>query len=214
MSEPKVDTILRRLVEHRPAKAQYAWDDKSHPRAAVLVALQPRKDGLHVILTVRAQNLSMHPGEVALPGGKAELDEGPIDTALREAAEEVGLQIGRKDVLAVLAPIASRMGIVVYPVVALIDPDFTPTINGDEVSDHFTVPLEVFLSKRYHKSRMMDWRGGPFLVHEFHYEGHRIWALTANILTHVAFLAYSRMPEFDFSYEMYSKLKHSSVSKY
>ena len=207
-----MDAILARLTEHEPETARYSWDNRAYPRAAVLVPLQPHDGELHVLLTVRSKRLSTHPGEVSLPGGKAEGDERPVDTALREAQEEIGLNATTDNVLALLAPIASRMGIVVYPAVVLIDADFVPTPN-EEVSSSFTVPLRIFLERQHYTSYTMELRGRPLLIHEFRWEGRRIWALTANILIHVAMIAYGRRPDFEFDYSMYSTLPFPKLSK-
>lgn len=62
--------------------------------AAVLVLLTMVDEELHVILTTRSNQVRTHPGEVAFPGGIREpSDRSPIETALREAYEEIGLPL-------------------------------------------------------------------------------------------------------------------------
>jgi 8-oxo-dGTP pyrophosphatase MutT (NUDIX family) len=197
------DFDVNRLVHHLPIATPFTW---SHPmpKAAVLVPLQKREGEYHVILTLRSAHLSMHPGEVSLPGGKQEkTDSSPIDTALREASEEIGLVDCK--VVATMTPIVSRMGILVFPVVAIVPSEFIPTLNYDEVELAFTVPLSVFLQSTYHAISTFSWDGVSFRVHEFRY-GQRIWALTANILVHVAEIAYGRKAEFGFDYNLYTRL--------
>lgn len=198
------DFDVNRLVNHLPIATPFTW---SHPmpKAAVLVPLQEREGEYHVILTLRSAHLSMNPGEVSFPGGKKEqTDSSPIDAALREANEEIGLVDCK--VVATMTPIVSRMGIIVFPVVAIVPSNFIPTPNHDEVELVFTVPLSVFLQSTYHAVSTFSWNGVSFPVHEFHY-GQRIWALTANILVHVAEIAYGRKAEFNFDYNLYTKIR-------
>ncbi|XP_039554347.1 peroxisomal coenzyme A diphosphatase NUDT7 [Passer montanus] len=75
------------------------------PRAAVLLPLTVRAGRLHLLLTVRSLQLRRSPGEVCFPGGKREAtDKDDIDTALREAKEEVGLQPEKVEVICRLMP--------------------------------------------------------------------------------------------------------------
>ncbi|XP_041264164.1 uncharacterized protein LOC121337864 [Onychostruthus taczanowskii] len=75
------------------------------PRAAVLLPLVVRGGRLHLLLTVRSLQLRRSPGEVCFPGGKREAtDKDDIDTALREAKEEVGLQPEKVEVICRLMP--------------------------------------------------------------------------------------------------------------
>lgn len=202
MAEPQE---IERLRQYRPFSSPYTWErPQSLPRAAVLVAIQFQSDIPHVILTLRSPTLTLHPGEVSLPGGKYEKgDQNPIETALREAREEIGLQDCQ--VVCQLTPLVSRMGILVFPVVAIIPESFKAVENKDEVQLVFTVPLELFLRMDCHSTGVVRWHGSAFRVHEFHYHGQRIWALTANILIQVALIALNRSPQFDFDYRIYTK---------
>lgn len=199
---------LKRVKEHRTSITQYSsWrDSKGIPKAAVLVALQLVHSHIEVYLTVRSNQLSLHPGEVALPGGKAEADEpNPIITAFREAEEEIGLRPDQHEFLCLLTPILSRTGFVVHPVVSLItDEQFIPIVNQLEVQQVFRAPLEIFLSDVNYEQREAHWGDAPFIIHEFRWQGRLIWALTANILIHLATIIYDRMPTFLFDYGFYT----------
>ncbi|XP_076205197.1 peroxisomal coenzyme A diphosphatase NUDT7 isoform X2 [Aptenodytes patagonicus] len=75
------------------------------PKASVLLPLMVREGKLHLLLTVRSMQLRRSPGEVCFPGGKSEaIDKDEIDTALREAKEEVGLQPEKVEVICRLVP--------------------------------------------------------------------------------------------------------------
>ena len=91
---PLSDPLTRLLGEVEGPVPQSFVDflGEAQSPAAVLVALQERPAGLTVLFTERAAHLKVHPGQVSFPGGRIEADDaGPVDAALREAEEEVGL---------------------------------------------------------------------------------------------------------------------------
>ncbi|NXU91122.1 NUDT7 diphosphatase, partial [Xiphorhynchus elegans] len=117
------------------------------PRSsAVLLPLLLRRGRPHLLLTVRAAQLRRSPGEVCFPGGKSEAcDKDDIDTALREAKEEVGLPPEKVEVICRLVPGIDKVNQLVTPVVGFIEDTFQATPNPDEVSEVFFVPLEYFI---------------------------------------------------------------------
>lgn len=211
-------------AERCNALYELEWRTTTLPKAAVLVALLPSPGNdatLQVILTLRSPRLLSHPGEVALPGGKAEpADSTPRDTALREAWEEIGLRSEHlldERSCCTLKPIVSRYGIIVFPVLALLRVGFVPKESRDEVCKVFFAPLETFLSRKDHVTVHVQMPthhnvDDLFVQHEFYHGGHRIWALTAHVLIHAASVVFGRTPEFGFDYSLYSQL-HPSRSK-
>ncbi|KAG0692068.1 hypothetical protein DFH29DRAFT_1009454 [Suillus ampliporus] len=113
--------------------------------AAVLVLLYEQAGELRVLLTTRSKSLRAHPGQTALPGGKAdEGDESLVWTALREANEEVGLPLPPKSsnihFITTLPPFLSASQLLVTPVVALLSslsspPSPAPSSPSSLVSD-------------------------------------------------------------------------------
>ncbi|KAI4374145.1 hypothetical protein MLD38_012174 [Melastoma candidum] len=174
-------------------------------RASVLICIFEGDSGdLRVILTKRASTLSSHSGEVALPGGKRDdADKDDVETALREAREEIGLDPSLVEVVAVLEPFGAKRGIVVIPVVAMLfsKDDFIPVLNPDEVEDIFDAPLEMFLKDENRRDEEREWLGEKYLLHYFDYETDDkkfvIWALTAGILIEAATVIFQRQPSFD-----------------
>ncbi len=95
--------------------------------AAVLIGVSRATGG--VLFTERAAHLSKHPGQIAFPGGRIDAgDGGPLEAALREAQEEVGLPAKASEVLGYLDEYFTGTGYRITPVVALID-DFSPRID-------------------------------------------------------------------------------------
>lgn len=172
--------------------------------AAVLVCLFEGIGGdLRVMLTKRSSNLSTHPGEVSLPGGKVDSEDADVSaTALREAKEEIGLDPALVTVATVLEPFLSKHHLRVVPVIGILSDKqaFQPVVNANEVETIFDAPLEMFLKDRNRRSEEREIRGNRFLIHFFDYEANKdkfvIWGLTAAILVRAASVVYKKPPEF------------------
>ena len=113
------------------------FENREPAAAAVLMPLVMR-DELMLLLTVRTTNLSTHSGQVALPGGRTDdTDVDAIDTALREAHEEIGLPRHHAEVLGTLPIYVTGTAYSITPVVALVTPGFVLQPNPAEVADVF-----------------------------------------------------------------------------
>lgn len=155
--------------------------------AAVLVGLIERDAGLTVLFTQRSPDLSAHAGQVSFPGGRLEgSDAGPVEAALREAAEEIGLESALVSVVGRLDSFKTVTGFLITPIVGFIDARFEPRPDKTEVDAVFEVPLSFLLDPGNlsvgHHERM----GARFRVYEFHYEGRHIWGATAAMLLSLA----------------------------
>lgn len=129
--------------------------------AAVLVGLVARDDGVHVLLTRRSEHLRDHAGQISFPGGRAEpADASPEATALREAAEEVGLAPERVEVLGRLPEYTTVTRYVVTPVVALVHPPLALKLDAFEVAEAFEVPLQFLMTPSHHRRHVFHYEGG------------------------------------------------------
>lgn len=134
--------------------------DRTPTPASVLVPLVMRADGLHVMLTQRTDHLHDHPGQISFPGGRAEtFDADEVATALRETEEEVGLARQHIEVIGRLPVYTTVTGYVVTPVVALIHPDFTLTLDAFEVAEAFEVPLHFLMTPAHHRRHAFEMMG-------------------------------------------------------
>ena len=137
-----------------------AGAERTAAAAAVLVPLVQRADGLHVLLTRRTDHLRDHAGQISFPGGRSEaFDAGPAATALREAAEEVGLMPDCVEVIGVLPTYTTVTHFVVTPVVALITPPFALHLDPFEVAEAFEVPLLHLMSPLRHQRHQIELEG-------------------------------------------------------
>src|SRR6476469_10648379 len=109
--------------------------------AAVLIPVVDHKEPT-VLLTQRSAHLNEHAGQIAFPGGKIDAtDASPLDTALREAEEEIGLSREFVDPIGYLDVYGTGFGFRILPMVARVRPGFKLRINHSEVDDAFEVPL-------------------------------------------------------------------------
>ncbi len=147
--------------------------------AAVLVPLYPDGGDLRTVLIRRPMHMPTHGGDLAFPGGKSQPGEDPIDTALREAHEEVGIDPGEVEVLGYLRPVHTvtypRM---VVPVVGRMaePPELVPDPN--EV-DRILTPLVRSL-RNHSRWRVEYWQGRP--VYFLDIEGDLLWGATARMV--------------------------------
>jgi 8-oxo-dGTP pyrophosphatase MutT (NUDIX family) len=151
--------------------------------AAVLIPLVKREDGLHVMLTVRPENMNQHAGQICFPGGKAEAaDVTPACTALRETEEETGLPRNRVEILGYLPDYVTRTGYKVTPVVGLVHLPIELAANPGEVAEIFEVPLDFFMEPANCNIFELQWQDNTGRFYNFDCDGHKVWGATAGML--------------------------------
>lgn len=149
--------------------------------AAVLVPIIAR-DTLTVLLTRRTDHLARHAGQIAFPGGRLEPGESALEAALREAEEEIGLASRFIEPLGYLDGYRTGTNFHVTPVVALVRPEFTLTIDTQEVALAFEVPLGFLLDTANHRQDQREWRGRLRSYYAMPYGEHYIWGATAGMI--------------------------------
>ena len=165
------DKMLEIIAKERPIRP-----------AAVLVAVVER-DQPTVLLTKRAEHLNDHAGQISFPGGKIDpTDNTPLDAALREADEEIGLKRNFIDPVGYLDIYATSFGFRILPTLARVRPGFELAINATEVDDVFEVPLAFLMDPVNHKLGTKEFRGMKRSFYEMPYEHRYIWGATAGML--------------------------------
>ncbi len=161
-------------------------------RSAVLVALFEEDGESRIVLTRRSFDLKNHRGEVALPGGRSDEEEGPIETALREAHEEIGLASELVRVVGWLSPIVTfASGSAIQPVVGILDGRPTLEANPREVERIFDVSLSYlledgnFMEQRWRRDtpRLNMSADGTFPIFFYRVPGEVIWGATGRVIT-------------------------------
>ncbi|MGB3262053.1 NUDIX hydrolase [Paenisporosarcina sp.] len=174
-------------------------------RAAVLIPLVQVDGEWHVLFEVRSLTMRKQPGDISFPGGRIDLtDASPMDAAVRETHEELGIDPSNIHVLGQMSVFIPTSSLVVYPFVATIDNHHIHSLNKDEVEEIFTIPVKWLLEHKpyvhmvpvqpmpqndfpYDKianGTEYQWRSRVIEEWFYDYEQYTIWGLTARILKH------------------------------
>jgi 8-oxo-dGTP pyrophosphatase MutT (NUDIX family) len=173
---------LRRLLPAGLSHSQLAAAE--HRPAAVLVALEP---GRGVWLTRRSSHMTSHAGQVSFPGGKIEASDASVEAAaLREAAEEIGLDPEATEVLGRMDDFITGTGFHVSPVVALVPRDAVFVAAPGEVQEVFCLPFATLLDPAAPRLRRAFWREQESEFWVWPHERHVIWGATARILLNLS----------------------------
>jgi 8-oxo-dGTP pyrophosphatase MutT (NUDIX family) len=151
--------------------------------AAGLLLVFPHDDRAHVVLTVRADTLDRHRGQVSLPGGVVDPGETFEQAALREAHEEVALPVNSVRVLGALTPLDIPVsGFRLHPVVAAADSRPTLAPSDGEVARILEVPIDRLLDPAQFRTTERTRDGLALTIPAFHVCGEEIWGATAMVL--------------------------------
>ncbi len=152
-------------------------------QAAVLIALTKVDGELHILLTKRPVHLRSHPGQISFPGGKYEQqDNSLVDTALREADEEIALSPNNVEVIGQYPVMKTFTGFEITPVIGLVKSQFSPVLDPGEVEELFSIPLSFLIQKKHRQKQVYTRQGTRHSVYFIHYRHHLIWGATAAIL--------------------------------
>lgn len=161
--------------------------------ASVLVPLADREGSVSVVLCKRTHEVPHHKGQICFPGGSKESgDPSLLDTALREAEEEMGLSRGDVDVLGRMDPAPTLSHFLITPYVCEIPPGYEFTPDSFEVEEIFSVPLNDFLHFPRYRTAETVFKGGRHPVYFFDFRDKTIWGATAKILRMFAELVKER----------------------
>ena len=153
--------------------------------AAVLVPIVERHDGPTILLTKRSAHLADHAGQVSFPGGRLEAGETPIEAALREAEEEIGLRRSFVEVAGYIDAHETVTGFHITPVVAFVRPGFKLAVNPVEVAEAFEVPLAFLFDPRNHQQHSRIYKNTTRRYYAMPYGEYYIWGATARILVNL-----------------------------
>jgi 8-oxo-dGTP pyrophosphatase MutT (NUDIX family) len=163
-----------------PAEAE-KLDAHGRTEAAVLVPMHGWPDNPGLVFTERRSDLRRHAGEISFPGGRRDGDESLLETALREAEEEIGLSRDNVQVAGALPPIGTFVtNYKVHPFVGLIEERMLFEPNPSEVESVLVASLDD-LAAGYGKRRLVR-RGVPIKTDTYLVGDNLIWGATARIL--------------------------------
>jgi 8-oxo-dGTP pyrophosphatase MutT (NUDIX family) len=169
-----IDPAMLAIADMRPLRP-----------AAVLVPVVDLPEPA-VLLTLRTDSLSTHAGQIAFPGGRIDPgDISPMDAALREAQEEIGLDRGYIEPIGYSDLYLSGTGYRIMPTVARVKPGFRLTLNPAEVVETFEVPLAFVMGPENHQRHTREWRGLMRSYYAMPFGDRYIWGVTAGILRNI-----------------------------
>lgn len=190
--------VQRVLSDTRPGERSAPSDFDLNPELAMggrnaeaLVAARPAavlipaiaRATVTLLFTQRTAHLAAHAGQIAFPGGKTEpYDAGPLATALREAQEEIGLDSSLVAPLGTLDRYLTGTGYWITPVIALVDPALTLTLDANEVADTFEVPLPFLMDPGNYQRHTRTIGGHDRHFYAVPFGERFIWGATAGIL--------------------------------
>lgn len=194
--------IEQRLKSYQPKSNKVP---KSLKEAAVLIPIL-RKEEPEIILTVRANDLSTHQGEVAFPGGKRDkTDLDLVQTALRESYEEIALAPDNVKIIGSLQTLVSKHCLAVKPFVGFVNEPFLYQISVNETAHVFTVPLAFFKNLQQTVTHRIDCFDVNWYVPCYQYEQFKIWGLTAIMIVELVNLL------FDTDIPLHSESKNMKI---
>ncbi len=171
-----------RLSGHLRSRERVALCAPDAIPCAVLLPLVPVGSDFDLIYTLRTDHLPSHKGQVAFPGGKRNADEALVETALRESAEEIGIDPGDVQILGCLDDVFTMATqFVITPWVGLLPSGYLFSPNPHEVADVFAVPLRDLRDPRYHASQTKQWGGNDYEISVITAGRHEIWGATHSI---------------------------------
>lgn len=163
-------------------KPRELYSDKMK-KAAVLVIMFNTAEGTQLILTKKAQGIGYHSDQVSFPGGSVEKRETPLQAALRETKEEIGIDKKYLEIIGRFhddsVPISRY---IVTPFVASLKTVPTFKLQTSEVKEVFTVPFEFFLDESNYTQQRVSVRGNELNVEGYNYDNHIIWGLTCRFI--------------------------------
>jgi 8-oxo-dGTP pyrophosphatase MutT (NUDIX family) len=160
--------------------------DRDQPglrESAVLVPLFMRDQQPYMVFTKRRAALRNHGGQISFPGGTRDPEDStPLDTALRETREELGIPSEKIDVLGTLDEVPTITNYRILPFVGAIPTDFVYLPNPDEIENVMEVPLVHLFNPSIHRVERRWVLESEREIYFYDYGPNVIWGVTARIL--------------------------------
>lgn len=188
MTAQRARALFSEINPHLVGDARFEsrWT-RTRQEAAVLVPIINRPEGPTVLLTVRSSDMPSHAGQISFPGGKAHPeDRDRVETALREAREEVNIPASAVEVIGALGIHEGGLGFAVTPVVGIVDPSAPIRACPREVAEIFETPLSWLADLSNHTLEDREHQGVSYRMFAAPYGRFHIWGLTAGILRSLA----------------------------
>jgi len=195
-----IEEIKKQLEKQK--KPILGQEDMNH--YAVMIPLIEKDQTINILFEKRSHTLRRQPGEISFPGGKIEnIDPTPMDTAIRETTEELGISKSQIEVIHEMDTYVHSHNMIIYPFVAHLHTSQFQ-LNPDEVGEAFCIPIDFFFENPPEKytiqlkvepeesfpfqhipgGKNYAWRHGYVVELFYLYDNYVIWGMTARILYH------------------------------
>lgn len=183
-----IATVWVQFLKEKLRSAEDDIEQLSHEKSAavlVLFMLSSESGTGHLLLTKRTSTVDSHKGQMSFPGGYREKsDKNWLETALREAREEVGIRTEQVTVLGSLKPVLTKGEVTILPYVGVIQTQTKFILNQDEVEKTVLLPTEILMARGL---RPIQVREEQVLIQSIgiEWEGELIWGATAKMLEQI-----------------------------
>ena len=152
--------------------------------ASVLMSLFNAGTGPAFLLTKRSEKVASYKGHISFPGGMSESgDASPVETALREANEEIGIESGQVKIVGKFNDYLANEGFVIHTVLGILKDTSRLILQPEEVEYLVELPVR-FVKENSPRTEIWERNGRNFEVYFYDYQGEIIWGLTARMIKH------------------------------
>jgi len=177
-------SIKQKLRETLHFRKKQCIIDINRAPSAVLLPLCFKQGQYYILFTKRTQKVKYHKGEISFPGGACEaIDNEPVDTAIRETTEEIGLMPDDVEILGELDDTSTiSSNYIISPFVAFIPYPYQFRLNRDEAEEIIEIPVAALLEKDCLKQETEDTGNEEVILYSYYYQDLIIHGATAKIL--------------------------------
>lgn len=177
------DELKERLTNRIARKI----DPSGFVKSAVMILLMNINNSPGVLLTKRSEKVKTHKGQISLPGGACDDEDGDIlHTAYRETFEEVGIPCEKIELIGQFDDYISITNFHLASFVGAVEFPAEYSFSDDEIDDYVEAPISIFINGEYDRIEKFHHLGRDFKVYYYLYNNFDIWGLTARVLTDFA----------------------------
>ena len=183
---PTQGQVTEVVDEPVPPEIRERLQTGRRPAAVLMPILGAQSGRLRLLLTQRTDHLRDHAGQISFPGGGLKPGETPLEAALREAEEEIGLNRAAVDVFGEMPRYHTGTGFNVSPMIAFVSDGASFRPDPGEVAEIFEVPLDYLIDPRNFRQETRFYRGAWRSFLAVPWSGRYIWGATAGMLAQLS----------------------------
>ena len=185
-ADPALGQVTEVVDEPIPPEIRDRLQTGRRPAAVLVPVLGAEQGALRLLLTQRTDHLRDHAGQISFPGGGLKSGETPLEAALREAEEEVGLARSAVEIFGEMPRYHTGTGFNVSPMVAFVAAGAQLAPDPGEVAEIFEAPLDFLVDPRNFRQETRYYRGAWRSFLAVPWAGRYIWGATAGMLAQLS----------------------------